>query len=321
MTRPLTNNSENAQPIGRAVQSDNPLVLHGDNVHPENPMELSEHNPTALNTLDYNLNQLSFPLGNTEDKPDQNIVLPSREELPIAQRTSERPAEVPMSSNQVGGSLDEIKWKNRIPFTIDIPKAVRLMLQAPEGSWFSSCDFCVNADNIHNPGAIIVLKSKTISACYKLVKDCKEALEIPNDWRIFVNQENSYYKRCESCNKDLDRSMAVKVFVHHYREGELENGNLLVDNISLQNIEPVLRCNTENSETYVKYTIIVTMSVKTKTVSANFIVTSSIKSYKPINTGINGSSKHKRMFKKRDFKSIDRATELTDASRLNKSPY
>jgi hypothetical protein len=97
--------------------------------------------------------------------------------------------------------------------------------------------------------------------------------------------------------------------------------DLLVDNISLQNIEPVLRCHTEDSETYVKFTVIVSMSVKTKTVSANFVVTSSIKSYKPINTGIDGSSKHKRMFKKRDFKSIDKATELTDASRLNKSRY
>ncbi|KAH0607688.1 uncharacterized protein H6S33_002722 [Morchella sextelata] len=243
------------------------------------------------------------------------------EELPIAEGTSGGPAEASMSSVQVDDSLDEIKWKNRIPLTIDIPRVVRLMLQAPEGSWFSLCDFCVRTDNIHNPGAIITLRSKTISACYKLFKDCKEVLDIPDNWRIFVNQENSYYKRCESCNKDLDRSMTVKVFIHHYREGEVENGNLLVDNISLQNIEPVLRCHTEDSETYVKFTVIVSMSVKTKTVSANFVVTSSIKSYKPINTGIDGSSKHKRMFKKRDFKSIDKATELTDASRLNKSRY
>ncbi|KAH8152919.1 uncharacterized protein LAJ45_03145 [Morchella importuna] len=244
------------------------------------------------------------------------------EESPTAERISERPVVVSMSSIQVDDSPDKIKWKNRIPLTIDVPKLVSRMLQAPEGSWFSLCDFCVGTDNVHNPGATITLKSKTISACYNLFKDCKDVLDIPGDWRIFVNQEKSYYKRCESCNKDIDRSMAVKVFIHHYREGEFENGtDLLVDNVSLQNIEPVLRCNTENSETYITFTVIVTISVKTKTVSANFFVTSSIKSYKPVDTGIEGSSKNKRVFKKRDFKSIDKAAELTDASRLNKSRY
>lgn len=190
-------------------------------------MELSGENLTALNTLNGNLNHSSPSLGSKENKPDQDTVLSAIDEFTISERTSERPdVVVSMSSVPVDGSPDNIKWKNRIPLTIDVPKFVSQMLQAPEGSWFSLCDFCVGTDNVHNPGATITLKSKTISACYNLFKDCKEVLDIPGDWRIFVNQEKSYYKRCESCNKDLDRSMAVKVFIHHYREGEVENGSM-----------------------------------------------------------------------------------------------